>query len=65
MGRGNALPLYKRGVERDRFERAMSWLIKNVEQIMSIRGVVYDRSKSILQNLSILFECDTCPKLAT
>jgi hypothetical protein len=63
MGRGVALPLYKRGVERDRFERALAWLQKDVEQILAVRGISYDRQKGMLFNLRQLYACEMCPKM--
>jgi UV radiation resistance-associated gene protein len=65
VGSGRALPLFKRGVERERFDRALLWLQKDVEQLMLLRGYVYDRKKSILGNLKQLFSCEMCPKLVS
>mmetsp|Transcript_9147 Transcript_9147/g.13789 ORF Transcript_9147/g.13789 Transcript_9147/m.13789 type:complete len:478 (-) Transcript_9147:153-1586(-) len=63
-GRGLAYPLFKRGVERDKFDRALMWLQKDVEQIMALRSFTYDRKKSILGNLKHLFSCEMCRKLS-
>ncbi len=63
VGRGGALPLYKRGVERDRFDRAIQWLQKDIEQLLMIRGGTYDKKKSILGNLKQLFACEECLKM--
>lgn len=64
VGRGGALPLYKRGVERDRFDRALQWLQKDIEQLMMIRsGAPYDKKKSMLANLKQIFSCEECLKM--
>lgn len=61
VGRGGALPLFKRGVERDRFDRAIMWLQKDIEQLMMIRtGNPYDKKKSMLANLKQIFSCEDC-----
>ncbi len=60
----SAYPLFKRGVEKDRFEKALIWLKVDIEQLLSTRGVVYDISQSMLYNLAQLFESEKCPKLA-
>lgn len=64
VGRGGALPLFKRGVERDRFDRALLWLQKDIEQLMMIRnGTAYDKRKSMLANLKQIFACEECLKM--
>mmetsp|Transcript_17075 Transcript_17075/g.28515 ORF Transcript_17075/g.28515 Transcript_17075/m.28515 type:complete len:512 (-) Transcript_17075:159-1694(-) len=63
LGRGSTLPLFKRGVERERFDRALIWLQKNIEQLMDSMGYKYSRKFSMLYNLSHLFDCEICPKL--
>lgn len=52
---GLTLPLFRRGTERERFERAIVWLKRDVEQLLSTRGVVYDQSKDILYNINLLY----------
>lgn len=63
-GQDNTFPLFKKNIEKDRFERAVSWLRGNVEQLLCSRGLVYDPSKPLLHNLSTVFVCDACMKLA-
>lgn len=65
LGTGTAFPLYKRGSDRERFDRALSWLQKDIEQIMFFRGYTYNPAMTMLGNLRHLFECETCPKLTT
>lgn len=61
---GSAFPLFKKGVEKERFEKAINWLKLDIEQLLSSRGVVYDGGQSMLYNLSLLFDSEKCPKLA-
>lgn len=63
LGRGSTLPLFKRGVERERFDRALIWLQKNIEQLMDRMGYKYSRKNSMLFNMKHLFDCEICPKL--
>jgi UV radiation resistance-associated gene protein len=66
VGRGGALPLFKRGVERDRFDRAIMWLQKDIEQLMMIRtGAAYDKKRSMLANLKEVFACEDCLKMVS
>lgn len=60
------LPLFRRNVEKERFDRAVSWLRRDIEQLLQTRGVLYDHTKesNILYNLHQLFFCEMCPKLA-
>lgn len=60
---GLALPLYRKGVEKERFENAMKWLQRNIEQLINSRGLTYDSKKSMLFNTNQLFECLSCPKI--
>lgn len=55
-------PLFKRGVEKERFEKAVTWLKGNVEFLLRCRGIEYDNSKHFLSNLQLLFDCDSCAK---
>ena len=64
-GGGLVLPLYRRNVDRDRFERALIWLQRDVEQLLACRGLGFDTKKDMLGNLQQLFVCDMCPRLAT
>jgi len=60
---GMALPLYRRGIERERFDCAIKWLQRNIEQLLQTRGIAYDGKRSMLYNLQLLFECEMCPTL--
>ena len=62
---GLVLPLYRRNVDRERFERGLVWLQRDVEQILACRGLNYDHKRDMLCNLQQLFVCEICPKLAT
>ena len=68
MGAGSSagvtLPLYKKGIERDRFAQALDWLRSDVEQLMNTRGAAYTPRHGILQNILQLFACEACPALA-
>jgi hypothetical protein len=59
----SASPRTQRGVERERFDRALIWLQKNLEQLMDRMGYKYARKESMLHNLKHLFDCEICPKL--
>lgn len=61
---GGTYPLFKRNVEKDRFDRGVQWLKRDVEQLLLTRGVHYDAGRDILHNLHQLFYCEMCPKLA-
>jgi hypothetical protein len=61
---GVTLPLYKRGVERERFERAVVWLEKNVQQLLATKGLKYETREELLFNINKIFRCETCHKLA-
>eukprot|EP00597_Dinobryon_sp_UTEXLB2267_P003444 CAMPEP_0170067822 /NCGR_PEP_ID=MMETSP0019_2-20121128/7014_1 /TAXON_ID=98059 /ORGANISM="Dinobryon sp., Strain UTEXLB2267" /LENGTH=377 /DNA_ID=CAMNT_0010275285 /DNA_START=539 /DNA_END=1672 /DNA_ORIENTATION=- len=60
----STLPLHRRNVERDRFERALLWLRRDVEQLLSSRGVQFDPAMDLLANLHQLFVCEMCPRIA-
>jgi hypothetical protein len=64
VGNGTTLPLFRRGTERDRFDRAVLWLKRAVEQLLQSRGVFYEPTQHILCNIHALFYCEMCPKLA-
>lgn len=59
------IPLYRRNVEKERFERALLWLRKDVEQLLLSRGIPFDPALDVLANLHQLFACELCPRLAT
>jgi UV radiation resistance-associated gene protein len=63
-GNGATLPLFRRNVEKDRFDRAVSWLKRSVEQVLVTRGSPYEANQNILYNIRTLFQCEMCPKLA-
>lgn len=63
-GGGVVLPLYRRNVDRERFDRALVWLQRDIEQLLVSRGFLYDLKKDILGNLHQLYGCDGCNKLA-
>lgn len=64
VGLDNTFPLFKKSIEKDRFERAIMWLRANVEQLLSTRGLVYDPAKPLLHNLRAIFDCEQCFDLA-
>ena len=49
------LPLYKKGVEKNRFDRAILWLKRNVQQILISMGLEYEINKNILFNIDKIF----------
>jgi len=62
-GGGSTLPLFRRNVEKDRFDRAVLWLKRNVEQLLVNRGIAYEPTYHILRNVHSLFQCEMCPKI--
>jgi hypothetical protein len=58
------MPLFKRGVERERFDCAVAWLKKDVQQILLTRGLEYEHKRELLYNLDKFFTCRLCQKLA-
>ncbi len=64
IGNGSTLPLFRRNVEKDRFDRAIVWLKRVVEQLLLSRGVPYEPSQNMLFNINAIFQCEMCPKLA-
>ena len=63
-GANSTFPLSRRGVEKERFERALVWLRKDVEQLLLSRGIPFEPSIDPLANLQQLFICEMCPRLA-
>lgn len=61
---GGSLPLFRRGSERERFDRAIVWLKKDIEQLLQVRGHSYDPNREILGNLQLLFSCEACNSMA-
>eukprot|EP01041_Mallomonas_annulata_P008008 gene8008-16393_t len=50
VGNGTALPLYRvRGSDKERLERAVSWLLRNLEQLLRSRGKPYDPKKEMVE----------------
>lgn len=64
VGQDNTFPLFRKSIEKERFERAVLWLRGDVEQLLSARGMAYDSGRPLLGNLALLFDCALCPKLA-
>jgi hypothetical protein len=64
QGSLGTLPLFRRNVEKERFDRAITWLKKNIDHLLSARGIGYDNTKDMLFNMHQLFVCELCPKLA-
>lgn len=62
-GLNQALPLFRKNTEKERFDRALEWLRKDIEQVLQTRGILYEPTKDILQNLNKLFVCELCPSL--
>lgn len=58
------LPLFRSYNDKERFDRAVSWLRVDLEQLLQTRGVPFDPSRSLLANLVQLAQCDVCPSLA-
>ena len=58
------MPLFRRNVDKDRYERGILWLKRDIEQILLCRGLTYETNKDILYNIHQLFLCEMCPKLA-
>lgn len=59
----NTFYLFRRGVERERFEAAVAMLQKNVEQILAARGLAYDAKQCMLANLHSLFAAELDPSM--
>ena len=49
------LPLYKKGIEKERFDRAVLWLKRDVQQILIFVGLEYDTRENILCNVDRIF----------
>lgn len=59
------LPLYKKGVEKDRFDRAVLWLGRDIQQILSHMGAEYEAKKNILYNVNKILLCySSCEKIS-
>ena len=54
-------PLYRKGAEREKFEKGLVLLHKNVEQIANLVGVEFNTKKCILYNLNSIFINKMCP----
>lgn len=57
-------PLFRKNTEKDRFDRAVSWLRADAEQLLLVAGLPFDPSKCLLGNLVMLTYCDECAHLA-
>jgi TPP-dependent 2-oxoacid decarboxylase len=59
------LPLYKKGVEKERFDRAILWLGRDILQILTYMGAEYEAKKNILYNVNKIFLCySSCEKIS-
>ena len=58
------VPLFRKNVEKDRFDRAVLWLKYDIDQILMSRGLSYDVTKPLLFNVQQIFACDRCQSLA-
>lgn len=56
QGIGGEYPLYRKGVDKERFERAIVLLNRNVQQILAARNVVMDDRIPILARLKALVD---------
>lgn len=63
VGQSATLPLYRKGVERDKFEKALTLLQKNIEQIVHSVGLNYNAKSGMLGNLNEVFLHQMCPTL--
>lgn len=63
VGNGGTLPLFKRNVEKERFERGVIWLKRIVEQLLLSRGVNYDNNQHVLSNIYNLLKYETSTNL--
>ena len=52
-------PLYKRGVEREKFQQALYLLKKDIEQLMYARGTSPAKGSHLLANLKALLTHET------
>jgi hypothetical protein len=58
-------PLFRHYNDKDRFEKGISWLRVDLEQLLQTRGLIFDNGRSLLANLVQLQQaCDICPSLA-
>lgn len=60
-GPAATLPLYRKGVDRDKFEKAIILLQRNVEHVVRSVGLEYKANKSLLYNLNEIFIHEICP----
>lgn len=56
-------PLYRKGVERERFEWAISLLKKDIQQLIFARGLKVNPEAHMLQSLQALLLAESSPKL--
>ena len=49
------MPLFKRGVERERFDCAISWLKKAIQQLLLTRGDGFDSFAFLLPPFSYCY----------
>lgn len=59
-GAGVAYPLFRRGVEKERFDRGVYLLGRDVEQMLTSRGVPFSRGGGqLLRNLERLMAVES------
>lgn len=57
-------PLFRKAIERERFEKAIHWLKINIEQLLLSRNLPYDGNKPILYNVQLLIHCEVFVNLS-
>ena len=55
------LPLYRKGVDKEKFERAVTLIRKNVQQLVYSVGIEYQHDKNWLENLNLIFQNQIWP----
>lgn len=61
---GTAMPLYKRGQDREKFENGFLWLQRDCQQVLASRNINYDKTRCVLGNVKKLFDCTICPSIS-
>ena len=56
------LPLFRRGAEKDKFDRAVMWLERDVQQILKSSGATYSSKAGMLENLHSFFRNEIFPR---
>jgi hypothetical protein len=47
--------IYRKGVDKDRFDLALLWLRRDVKQTLKCMGIVYESNRHILYNIEKIF----------